>query len=177
MMNKFRFLIGFALVTILMAAATGCTHHFVPREYPIDEALLPPLSGDNPIKLTNMQDDTNEVLIGKNGAHKFMANLHEFTDIAIDTIKTELQKRGIEVKEEAEKELRLSVIKVFFESRWSGVWCDVEIAVETGDGYKGQVDGHDSNAWVLPPAVHGALNSAVVTLLNDDSIIAYLKKQ
>jgi len=54
--------------------------------------------------------------------------------------------------------------------------CDAFIQVNTGDGYTAEIDGHDTNAWVLYPCIYGALNHAVIAVLNDDKVTEYLKR-
>ena len=137
--------------------------------------MVPALSGDKPIKITNAQNDTKEVLLGSNGAHKFYGDFHQFTDIAIETIKTELGKRSIPIREDAQKELNISVTKVQFETGFATFSCDAEIVVNTGDGYTVRADGHDGG-MVLWVTLNGAVNHAVVAALNDDSIVTYLKQ-
>jgi hypothetical protein len=166
----------FLAITIILMILSACTHHITPVEYPVDPLMIPEFSGNNPIKINNAQQQTEEILLGTNIGHQFRGKLIEFTDTAIATLKTELDKRGIPITNDAEKVLNLCVTKVNFKSRFTGFWCDVEIKVETGDGYIAQVDGHDSNAWILFPAIHGALNHAVVAVLNDDKVLEYLKR-
>ena len=142
----------------------------------MDQQLVPEFSGSTPIKVQNNQEKTEEILLGTNMGHKFKGNLREFSDIAIATLKPELEKRGIPITADAEKFLKISVIKMHFESRFSGFWCDAEISAETGEGYTAIVDGHDSNAWILFPCIHGAVNHAVIAILNDDAVLEYLKQ-
>lgn len=162
-------------MTLIVVFFSGCSHKFVAKQYPIEEGMAPALSCDKPIKITNAQGETKEVLLGTNGGHKFYGSLRQITDIAIDTIKTEFGKHGIQVRENAEKELMISVTKVHFKLGFTTFSCDTEIVVNTGDGYTGLFDGHDTSG-VVPVVMNGAINHAVVAALNDEHIAAYLKQ-
>ena len=168
--------LAYLLIILIAAGFFGCTHSIVAERYPVDEKMIPEFTSENPIQLTNDQNDQSAVRLGTNMGHKFEGNLQQFTEIAIETLEGELITKKITVEPSADKELKLAVTKVYFESKWSGFWCDATIQVETGDGYKEEVDGHDSNAWILFPCIHGALNHAVVAVLNDDNVIDYLKR-
>lgn len=174
-MEKLKYVACLTIVFVLMLAV-GCTHMVVPKEYPVDQQKVPEFTADKPIDIINAQDKKEKVLLGTNIGHKFMGNLREFTDTAIDTLKTELNKRDIRTSQDAEKKLKVAVTKIHFESGFSGFSCDVTIRIETNDGYIGDVEGHDTNFWYLFPAIHGALNHAVVALLNDASVLAYLQR-
>ena len=67
----------------------------------------------------------------------FEGNLNEWTDKAIQLLKSELQKRGGEVFEDGLKVLSLSVLNAHVETRatGSGTRCRLTLHVETGDGY------------------------------------------
>ena len=165
------------LVIIVAAIFSGCaTHPIVAKRYPVDQKMIPDFTSNNAIALDNTQNDQNKILVGTNMGHKFKGDLHQFTEIAIETLEGELKNKNITVEPGAGKNMKISVSKVHFESRWSGFWCESFIQVETGDGYKAEIDGHDSNAWILPPCINGSLNHAVVAILNDDKIIEYLNR-
>lgn len=68
------------------------------------------------IALDNTQNDKSEILLGTNMGHKFLGNLHQFTEIAIETLEGELKNKNITVESNAEKRMKIAVTKVHLES-------------------------------------------------------------
>ncbi|MGA1840654.1 MAG: hypothetical protein ACMUIU_08515 [bacterium] len=164
------------IIFFLLVVFCGCTHHYVPREYPINPAMVPELNVSQPIRLINVQPDNKETLLGKYMGHKWMGNLTEWTDVAVSLLRTELQKRDINVTEDASKELKLNITKA--ELIW-GAWairCILNLRVETGDGYTVDLEGNNASPATLYRAIDGAVTKAVTAMLNDDNILNYLKK-
>ncbi len=169
------------LSCILVSMATvflcSCaTHVLVAKKYPVDRKMLPELSSGSMIAIDNAQQNKNEILLGTNMGSKFNGDLNQFTEVAIETLEDELKNMSIIIESNSEKRIKLSVTKVHFDSRWSGFWCVSCVRVETGDGYTAEIDGHDSNAWILHPCIYGSLNHAVVAVLNDEKIIEYINR-
>jgi hypothetical protein len=138
--------------------------------------MVPELSVSQPVRLINVQTDNKEILIGKYMGHKWMGNLNEWTDVAVSLLQTELQKRDINVTEDAFKVLKLNIIQA--ELIW-GAWairCILNLKVETGDGYTVELEGNNASPATLYRAVDGAVTKAITALLNDDNILNYLKE-
>jgi len=104
-------------------------------------------------------------------------DLREWTDAAVEVLKTELRKNDIAVSEAAPKVLKLAITKVYmFWGRWS-VRCVLYLKVETGDGYAKEFEGNNSSPEGFRGASPLAVTKAVVAMLNDDRILGYLKKE
>jgi uncharacterized protein YggU (UPF0235/DUF167 family) len=161
---------------IVLMTFPGCSRHFYAIEYPIDPSQLPEFVSQRPLSLINTQNSTNEVLLVKAGISSTYINLKQFTEIAIATIKTEFKKRNIGTVENSDKQLKVSVTKVHFDQGWNTLACEVSLKAETGNGYIKEYFGKDTHWTVFSPAVNGALNHAVVAMLNDGPILAYLKQ-
>lgn len=163
------------IIFFLLVVFCGCTHHYVPREYPINPVLVPELSVSQPVSLINVQTDNKDILIGKNMGHKWMGNLTKWTDVAVGLLQTELQKRDINVTEDAPKVLKLSITQAeIIPGAWA-IRCILNLKVETGDGYTVDLEGNNASPATLYRAVDGAVTRAVTALLNDDNILSYLK--
>ena len=168
---------SYLIVVLLLFSVFGCSTHIVAEKYPVDRKMLPDFSSKNAISITNQQLNKKEVKFSTNRNHNYLGNLSQFTDVAIETLEGELKNQGIIVENTADKKIGIAVTKIDIQANeWSGFWCESIVKVETGDGYKAEIDGHDSNAWILFPCIHGALNHAVVAVLNDDKVIEYLKR-
>jgi hypothetical protein len=136
--------------------------------------MVPEFSGDQPVELVNAQDNKENVNAGSASMVKYTANRHQVTDTAIQVLATELEKRNISISNDADKQLRLAIqdvtIVYVFNYR-----CILHLRAETGDGYIRDFEGNNDswrNAWT---ACGGAVLSAVAAMLNDDTILGYLK--
>jgi hypothetical protein len=160
-----------ALVLILFAFV-GCTHRLVIKQYPMKEGMVPNFAGLQPVNIINAQDSAEEVLIGQIlVVHKYLANLQEWTDTAVKVLKSELHERNIATNIEAQKKIKLAITDV--ELSFAG--CTLNLKVETGDGYTRMFTGDNNSPWKINRACGGAVTRAVAAMLNDDTILAYLK--
>jgi len=136
------------------------------------EGMVPNFVGRQPVNIINAQDSAEEVLIGQVlVAHKYLANLQKWTDTAVKVLRSELHERNIETSIEAEKKIKLAIIDV--DLGFSG--CTLNLKVETDDGYTRVFTGDNNSPWTPDRACGGAVLRAVAAMLNDDTILAYLK--
>jgi hypothetical protein len=160
-----------ALLLILFGFA-GCTHRLVVEQYPMKEGMVPNFAGPQPVNIINAQDSAEEVFIGQIlVVHKYLANLQQWTDTAVKVLKSELHERNIATNIEAQKKIKLAITDV--ELGFAG--CTLNLKVETGDGYTRIFTGDNNSPWKLNRACGGAVTRAVAAMLNDDTILAYLK--
>lgn len=162
------------LIFFLLMVFCGCTHHYVPREYPINPVMVPEFSVSQPVSLINVQTDNKTIRIHKYFGHKWTGNLTEWTGTAVSLLNTELQKRGISISEDASKVLKLSITQAeIIQGAWA-IRCILNLKVETGDGYTADFEGNNASPATLYRAIDGAITRAVTALLNDDNILKYL---
>ena len=80
------------------------------------------------------------------------------------------------VAENAGRVLKLSVVKV---NTAAGVWrirCDIDLLIETGNGYKKTYRGESLSPGGYHVAADGALMLCVAEMLRDEIIVEYLTK-
>ena len=162
---------------LILIGFPGCggTVSFVVKQYPMKEGMVPNFAGLQPVNVINAQDATDEILIGEDiRGVKYLANLQKWTDIAINILKTELHKRNIVTTTEAEKKIKLAITMAKFDVRWA-VKCTVDLKVETGDGYSMVFTRENRSASSYQKTCGRAVLWAVAAMLNDDTILAYLK--
>lgn len=164
-----------AVGLLLLVILAGCTHKYVPEEYPIKPGMVPEFKGNQEITIINAQGSSEEVLIGSQGFHKWYGDLQKWTSTAIGVLKTELANQGIPVSDNAEKKLKLAVTNVNIYFEFFTIRCVLNLKVETGDGYSREFKGDNASPATLYRACAGAVTRAVAAMLNDDTIIAYLK--
>jgi hypothetical protein len=96
------------------------------------------------------------------------------TNAAIQMLETELGKRNISTSEDADKQLRLAIHDVSIVYPFAHFRCVLHLKAETGNGYIGDFEGNNV-AGQPERACGGAVLRAVAAMLNDDTILAYLK--
>ena len=104
----------------------------------------------------------------------YTASTHQVTDTAIQVLETELEKRNINISEDADKQLRLAIQGVSIVYPFGYYRCILLLKAETGDGYIGNFEGNNV-AGKPERSCGGAVLRAVAAMLNDDAILAYLR--
>ena len=175
-MNK---IIYYSLSILLIIGLSGCTRilKYTPNPSTFKMDAIEEFSSNNSVSLINGQTPTDDIQFASQGVTKFTGNLHEWTDTAIQITKRELSKRNMNVtNEDVSKKLKLSIETV---TGTFGVWVirtEISLNVETGDGYKNFYIGDNRSPSGLYRASDGAVMRAVAAMLNDPSIISYLKQ-
>lgn len=167
-------------VILLLAISSGCAVTATPKVEPVESGVLPPIQGHGTITLINDQKDTTIREFGRAGFGKLQGDLHTWTETAVQLLEMEMEKAGLKVQAGGEKSIKISVLDVklgvsgidFVAAIAKG---NVRIKVESGDGYSKEFEG-DKNALQPPNSCEKALTDAVVSMLKDEQIVAYLKK-
>ena len=163
------------VLLLILVGFVGCTHMVSVEQYPMKEGMVTGFLGDQPVNVINAQDDTGLELIGQIGFHKYVANLHEWTDTAIKVLKTELHDRNIVTNTEAEKTFKLAMTDVNFYQGAFSLRCKLDLKVETADGDTMEFTGDNNSPWSLHRACGGAVVRAVAAMLNHPNILYYFK--
>jgi hypothetical protein len=127
------------------------------------------------VAVTNAHESGKMILIGSQGAHKWMGDMQLWTDTAVGVLENELQLRGIKVTGESTKELKLTVTHANVYWGFAAIRCILSLKVEAGEGYTNTFEGNNSSPWTLYRACDGAVTRAVEAMLNDENILKYLK--
>ena len=156
------------------AIFSGCAHNYVARQVTLEKGTVPAFTGTKAVAVLNVQDSTEPFLMGQMGIHSYNANLHEWTDTAVDMLEKELKDKGISVSDGAKRQLKLTVKRANVHWGMVKVRCITDLKVETGDGYSNDFTGDAASGWTLFKACDRALARAVGEALNDDKILKYL---
>ena len=163
------------IVLTLIICSFGCTHYYVPKQYPATQGMVPDFTSNHAVAVINAQTSGKVELIGSQGFHKWMGDLQLWTDTAIGVLENELQMRKITVTGDATKELKLSVRHASVHFGFASIRCVLDLEVETGEGYRKEFEGNNSSPWTLYRACDGAVTRAVEAMLNDEDILKYIK--
>ena len=172
--------ISACLLTVVFAfGITGCATRkvYMPSADRQFEPI-PEFSSSNSVALLNAQPSNQEVEFTKQGVFTWVANLKEWTGVAITIAQRQLEKRGLQTSDGSQRQLSISVVAVKTETNFlaSSVETQVLLRVETAAGYSAEYTGKSKTYVLLNMArqIDYALMNTVVELLSDPKIVSYL---
>lgn len=173
-------------IQLLLVFLSGCT---VTRYYvadsdavPVTQGQVSPLVVSGGVKLVNAQsDNTDQVMVKTNlytvfEHYTMLCSYQQITDEAIDIARQALGIQGITVADNSIKTLRLAVVDV---ERPSGVRVArtaIELQVEYGDDERALFKEVSYSSDDIYRSYNRAVMKAVVAMLNDTGIRAYLEE-
>lgn len=166
-----------SFLLLILFSGCGGTFYVVPSPQDVNPNKVQDIKLNNTINIVNIQQLKTNVPIGVMSFTKHEANLNEWTDKAIQLLKSELQKRGGEVSEDGLKVLSLSVLNAHVETRsfGSGTRCKLTLHVKTGNGYSTDISVVNNAGIGVERPTGGAITLAITELLNDEKILHYLR--
>lgn len=162
----------------LMAVAgcfvlSGCTSVYVPKDSAYSTDKIPMYTCSSQVTLINGQPSHEEILFAENMGHDFLADLNEWTDVAIEIAERELNERGASRASKTGASLTLKVVKASTTTGGWGFRGHVTLEATMGSGLKREYEG-SAPAGNLYNATSGALAHAVTRMLSDQDMIVYL---
>lgn len=161
--------------TFVVLLTSGCTHEYLPKPDTYEFRPIPEFTSAGEIELINYQPKADNVLIGSVNGHKFYADLQKWTDIAIIITKRELTKRGLQVKENTNKKIKMAISSTRSTCGNFGCRNYTTLQVETSSGYKGNYSS-EGPAMSLAKASDAAVIRAVEMMLKDNNIVEYIEQ-
>lgn len=129
------------------------------------------------VSLVNTQTSTEEhKLMG--GFNGITANYKTWTDVAIEIAARELKSRGATLAAGSGKTIQMAVTSARYHIGWVMIETQVDMRVETGDGYVATYAGKNSSVMGAIPKrqMDGCMMRVVVEMLNDPKIVEYLTR-
>lgn len=154
------------IVTFLFSA---CSHVVSPRgPIPVKIDVVGPIDTSKEISLVNDQTESKLTLIATYGAHKYLADFKQWTDLIVDQLETELEKRGVQIKPDSDDIFRVSVENArLFWGAWA-IRCIVNVRLEKSDGtWSKTFEGNNASPATLYRAVDGAVYRVVEAMIRD----------
>ncbi len=167
------------LIILLLLLCVGCTRYYTPDPNAVPLKGIPGFTSSASVALINNQSPSSEVIFSVNKFTNWTANLHKWTEAAIEMTKNELKKHGMDVSEGAGKSIKLSITEAnHLPGRWK-LQCSTAISIDLGNGYShrySQTEHTGNFGWVNPlfRCVDGSLMWVVATMFKDARVIEYL---
>ncbi len=156
---------------------TGCgTHPFVPVEYPLRDGLIPPLTVIGDVQVGNAQDSTTDVIVHSYGS-SFASNYKAITQAMVDQTKKEIAKNGKLSAGPTPKSIELKV--TYLKSKYVAFYWNSEIKFTATLGAAETLEMTVTHGTGGGPVqdLNGCIAEAVLKLLKDPKVIAYLAAQ
>ena len=165
------------LILPLVLLGIGCgTQTFTPIPVAVPQGSIIAFQVPGPILLTNAQPATTpHVQLGR----FVFADLHSWTDAAIQLLEGELRNRGMPTGRSAEKELKLRIVEVDVSKGLGNVFvmrCTTQLQVGTGDGETREYVAVARSGISHMKACNAAVTRAIVQALNDPAIRSYIER-
>ena len=169
-----------SLLLIVLVFLVGCTHNYSVKPFPIKPELVPAMHVTDSVQILNVQSEGKNYVFRRAGSNKWIGDLGDWTENAVDLLKFELKKRNINITEDANKILKIAITEGKLSGEFGGSRCVVKLKVEAGNGYTQIYEGNhlNSSPFAQQARYHagaGAVTRAVTDLLNDRKIIEYLE--
>jgi hypothetical protein len=159
---------------LITAELAGCgTRPFTPQEYPLDAGLVPKLTLNGSVQVSNSQPSTTEAIVYSYGGSQLASNYKDITQLMVAQTKKELAKNGKLTSSAKSKTIDLKVTHLL--SRYIAFYWKSEITYTVNLGGSGTIEKtstHGSGSVIQD--LNGCIAEAVMDLLNDPKVIAYL---
>lgn len=165
-----------SLLLLLLMSACSMTYNYEPDT---DTYKFPPVANftsENEIYVVNTSQSTEPFLYGTagvGGAAKWMGNLKEWTDVAVEITNRELSNHGMKIAPDASKKIELSILEARASTGGWGFRGNVTLKASTGAGYEHVYQGESPSPDIVRTA-DGAIMQAVAAMLRDEKIVSYL---
>lgn len=166
----------FLFTMMLVIAVAGCSTTYVPAPGTPDVKKIPDFPPGTRVGLVNAQPATELVLLGKNGPSTYYANLHEWTERLVRSLRDTLKKKKVVVDDQAKKVLKVSIEKAATKTKAGGFafQCDLTWKVELSDGTSLPMyleEGH----WKIEDASNVAVRRACLITLTNAQVQRFLQ--
>ena len=163
--------IAFVAVAVVLGGCSSSPYTPSP-DRPFEE--ITEFTTSHRVELINGQPSTEPLEIGGS----MLANLNEWTDVAIAIAGRELSSRGASFDPPAERTLELALTNVVYSVGWVTIETTIDMHVVAGNGYEADYQGINSSAMMANPPrqVDGAMMRVIKELLLDPQIVAYLSQ-
>ena len=162
----------------LILAATACTHYYTPSENAAwsKESRLPETAQPVKVTIRNVQVVGHEVLIDARGDHRWLMDLHDWTDSAVTLLRLGLEAKNYRVGNRAEKTLKVSVEAAYMGGGLFDAFVEVVVVVSTGDSRLAVFKGRKPQTFLMNQVFDDALAVAIGKVLDSDLVIDYLTR-
>ena len=160
-----------AMVSLLF----GCARIYRPGIYPIPKELLTTkFTSKSTVTLINDYGEKSyNICIGATETYTFYGDLRQITEVSVTLLSEELTKRGMIVRTDGDKTIRLKIRNMFGVYHIGIFRASMVLSVAVANGYLR--DFFETNSsWNYQRSFDGAISKVIAAVLNDENIVKYL---
>ncbi len=163
------------ILSVIMMMLIGCTKHYTAGIYPIPRELLKAeFESKSTITLINDYGEKSyNIQMGVTDAYTYYGDLKQITEVSVTLLSEELAKRGMVVKTNGDKTIRLKVKNMFIVYHFYVYRATIVLSVETTNGYSREF-AETNSSGVYQRSLDGAISRVIAAVLNDEDIVKYL---
>jgi hypothetical protein len=161
------------LALLLLAVALPCAaFDYTPSIYPLREGLVPPVHVAGTVSVVNAQPNDQPVIVYKYGT-KLWGSMHAVTQVMADQTRLEL-KLDAAPPQPGDKSIALRVDSLLSKYKFFSWSSKIVFEATLGDGTVLKKEVPHASGGLLQD-LNGAIAEAVMVLLNDPAVRAYLE--
>lgn len=158
------------IFAMLILTLCGCTVIYKAEPNPMKVGMVEQFQSNATIQIINSQTSEDSQMENVGGGMTFKINPKELTDSAIELLKEELEKNGIETNNSSPKILNLSLDKLYMGNYIMAAGCTVTITVETNSGISKIFKRQNTSSLGIWNACDFAITKVVANIINDPEI-------
>lgn len=171
---------SFLLILILMlAGCVGRKIDYVWQEYQITPDRLSSRSSITEgkiIAITKGKSDSAEILVFKNGPDQYYSSCQSFADSIADQLAKEMRKKGVEINNQADKSLEITVNRSISGKEFWNYTASLEFTLKFGNGKSKSYSVKNSSPQINAKGYNGAVALAVIEIINDLEVVTYINE-
>ena len=163
------------VILVAMVVLIGCTRHYIAGIYPIrSELLTTGFTGKSTITLINDYGEKSyNIQVGVTDAFTYYGDLKQITEVSATLLSEELTKRGMIVKTNGDKTIRLKVKNMFMVYHMFGYRATIVLSVGAGNEYSREF-AETNSSGLDQRCLDGAISNVIAAVLNDEDFVNYL---
>ncbi len=169
--------VGLLWCAVMVTGCSTVAHDYSWAAYEINPARVvtdgSALRGQT-VSITYEGNDSENVMIGELALNQYFGSNEQLAEAISIQLSDELKRLNMSVSGDASKTLN---IKVSHPSTEQGMWvirAHLRMTIEAGNGYVLEKAMSNSTPSTVPRAFNGVIALAVIDILNDPQIFAYL---
>lgn len=170
------------LISLLILAGCTIKHNYVWDEFSIAPERISSLDSfteGQELRIIKGKSDDSRILLGfyrQLDMHQFYGSLQSLTDGIATQLAREMRKKQLDIRNTAEKSLEITVDRVHFEPGTFAIAANIDFTVKFGNGKTKSYTVRNSSVKTLDQIYNGAVALAVIEIINDPEVRAYVNE-
>ncbi len=163
------------IIAFFMLNGCAIRHDYTWKEYSVGGRCISlKIDTNQEVRIIKGKSSKAELVLGSVGLHQYYGNEQMLTDGIVTQLTKEMQKRQVNVTSTGKKTLEITVNSTTFkEGMWRGSVL-LNYTVKLGNGKTKSCSTRNSSPATVPRILNGAVCLAVLEIINDPEVQAYI---